>query len=572
MTKLCCDVCGGKIMMRAGGKSGACVLCATEYSIERMREMLNSNPMGIFNTNSNESDIEQLKKLCKRYISNFEYKSAYEISKRLISICPDDIYAKNMHNNLSDWINMTVDDGILIKYEGNSSIIKIPIGVTSIEEAVFSGNEHIKKLYTPETLIYIGKNAFKNCIKLEKVSMTDGIRSIGSSAFEKCTALKTVNLPESITYIGDKAFCETAIYKIEIPENIVYISDKILYGCKNLKSISIPANVVNIGSNAFTDCMSLSNVVIPSSVIYIGNRAFYNCQNISTIDLSFNTSYIGNEAFYNCTSISELELPVNLSGIGENTFAKCSSLENITIPENVTTIGINAFKDCCSLTQVHFENHTLRVDLDKTFVNTPFLWRVRGTIKGVCEDVDFVEIPFGVTEIGMCAFENHTKIRTVKIPDTVRVIGKSAFKGCKNLTNIVLPTNLLRIGANAFEDCERIFSITIPPNVTFIGESAFCGCTGIKSLRIPPQVSIIGSGAFAKCSQLENVRLENSDIEIDMGNIFDKTPFHHLYKRNKIQFEQRQKRMQQGICVECGGKFGGMFSKVCLQCGKVKDY
>ena len=38
--KICCDVCGGTLVVMAGGKGAVCKTCGMEHSIERVREML----------------------------------------------------------------------------------------------------------------------------------------------------------------------------------------------------------------------------------------------------------------------------------------------------------------------------------------------------------------------------------------------------------------------------------------------------------------------------------------------------------------------------------------------------
>ena len=48
-------------------------------------------------------------------------------------------------------------------------------------------------------------------------------------------------------------------------------------------------------------------------------------------------------------------------------------------------------------------------------------------------------------------------------------------------------------------------------------------------------------------------------------------------KEVQLQKEMEQKsiiekRRRQGLCLDCGGTFKGIFSKKCSQCGKHKDY
>ena len=76
------------------------------------------------------------------------------------------------------------DDGKLVKYTiGNETDITIP-----------------------ETVTYIGDNAFNGCGKLTSVTIPDSVTSIGWYAFQNCTELKEVSIPSSVTNMGSSAF------------------------------------------------------------------------------------------------------------------------------------------------------------------------------------------------------------------------------------------------------------------------------------------------------------------------------------------------------------------------------
>ena len=53
-------------------------------------------------------------------------------------------------------------------------------------------------------------------------------------------------------------------------------------------------------------------------------------------------------------------------------------------------------------------------------------------------DIQTMEIPDGVTEIDLFAFNGCTNLESVEIPDSVRRIGMNAFSNCKKLSKISL--------------------------------------------------------------------------------------------------------------------------------------
>ena len=61
----------------------------------------------------------------------------------------------------------------------------------------------------------------------------------------------------------------------------------------------------------------------------------------------------------------------------------------------------------------------------------------------------------------------------VDIPEGVTTIGVSAFSGCTGLTSISISECVTEIKPFAFFDCERITSVKIPDGVTEIGMYAF---------------------------------------------------------------------------------------------------
>ena len=71
----------------------------------------------------------------------------------------------------------------------------------------------------------IGKRAFRQCLNIESINLSNGIEYIDDSAFAYCNSLTSITLPSSLYEIGNSVF-----------EN-----------CVSLPSISLPNNVEKIG-------------------------------------------------------------------------------------------------------------------------------------------------------------------------------------------------------------------------------------------------------------------------------------------------------------------------------------
>ncbi len=108
----------------------------------------------------------------------------------------------------------------------------------------------IKKTVTIDGITYkitaIAPNAFKNCKKLEKVTIGTNVTTIGAKAFYKCTALTKITIPSKVSVIGKQAF----------------------YNCKSLRSITIKTTKLtskNVGSKAFKGIYSKATIEVPKS-------------------------------------------------------------------------------------------------------------------------------------------------------------------------------------------------------------------------------------------------------------------------------------------------------------------
>ena len=77
----------------------------------------------------------------------------------------------------------------------------------------------------------IGRKSFKDCKKLETVTLTPNVHKIGRAAFNGCTALKSVNGSENVDFVDENAFKE----------------------CTALRELHF-ASDCSIEKNAFRDC------------------------------------------------------------------------------------------------------------------------------------------------------------------------------------------------------------------------------------------------------------------------------------------------------------------------------
>lgn len=68
----------------------------------------------------------------------------------------------------------------------------------------------------------------------------------------------------------------------------------------------------------------------------------------------------------------------------------------------------------------------------------------------------------------------------------MKSIKTAAFKQCYELNSIELPDGLNEIGSRAFSHCEKLTSITIPESVTKVGTEVFYNNTNMSVIYCKP--------------------------------------------------------------------------------------
>lgn len=213
-------------------------------------------------------------------------------------------------------------EGIITEYAGNSQYLTIPdtimgITVIGIGNSVFFNSDIIMVKF-PDTLTYVGKEAFSMCFDLYSVN-SKNLKEVDNSSFSNCQLLEKFDFSE-LEKIGEYAFS----------------------GCYSLIEITIP-KALEIYDYAFSYCNYLKFVNLPlTKKLYYG--AFSDCTYLEYISMP-NLIEIEGEAFSWDNLLKKINFP-KLKEMPSNTIFKCSSIENIYIPNVTHIIGNNEFESC----------------------------------------------------------------------------------------------------------------------------------------------------------------------------------------------------------------------------------
>lgn len=413
--------------------------------------------------------------------------------------------------------------------------IIISESVNTIGEDAFYNCSSLKEISIGENVNAIGEDAFYNCSSLDKVIVNQNNANFSNdedgALFNKDKTkliyyptgknIESYTIPNTVQYIGKDAFAmNQAIKSIDIPESVKEIYSGVFQNCNNLQKINFlgNSNINIINEGVFFDCKNLISIQIPESVTEIKKSAFASCESLKEIKLPSGLKTISKNLFENCKNLEKIELPTTLEVIDSNAFNN-SGIKHIEIPQGTTTINNLAFYNSDLLTAVIPNTITTigghAFEGDKNLIVYGYNcdeakmaeWHTQEAIPGyaVCEGVninsaeddlaDYVEINKFVegtaTEIELlshiyglpvevldeASFKDNANIQKIKLPNTIKTMWDQVFFGCKSLNNVVLPKTIENIPDRAFANCPSLTKLVIRKGsaISSIGTDVFLG-------------------------------------------------------------------------------------------------
>ena len=209
------------------------------------------------------------------------------------------------------------------------------------------------KVYSPAADDYyyskvgIRDDAFVNSVRLEKVTLPNGIEQIGNRAFSGCTHLKDVDIPEKVN-IWFMAFQNCPLL------NDFYIEDKnsLDYICSNAFAGSIKRYFCGLDKwPLYESGQSIFESDYFDIFSFDGAVFFYNAWG-DRIDITLER-YPGG-----CDRIDYL-IPEGVTQVKQHVFAGCNNLRTIMFPKSCRSLKEHAVTDCPNLETLVFKSQSL---------------------------------------------------------------------------------------------------------------------------------------------------------------------------------------------------------------------
>jgi uncharacterized protein YjdB len=375
------------------------------------------------------------------------------------------------HNYISDGIFYDFDEYTGVLTLSGAGIIP-DMGEQGVDQPWFSYRDKIKSIIIEEGITGIGTsrmyfyeinntNSYTFAYThATSISLPNTLLSIGRFAFKGCSELKSVTFPQKLDFIGSSAFLE----------------------CSNLKSVTFSSPSAFTPDPPFPGCI-LSEVCNLYSEPYVYSDILF-----SGADLENATLIVPDEAvnrYRYSNKWNNFDWIISLSHYRGGQPYKPQGKPEKEIKNYFSLLGpvgdgVQFYYKYYSHDYVYYDYISYRV------------LSIFGNGTTMDMGVEAEKQPWNQYESK--GYVNN-KIVQINVDDGVTGLGRATF-GRIAAKTISLPSTLTSIGDGAFEYMDGLESITIPPNVTDIGISVFYGCNLRYLFNLSEEPQLIHKGTL----------------------------------------------------------------------------
>ena len=396
-------------------------------------------------------------------------------------------------------------------------------GIKSIGSGAFTDCSTLTSMYIPETVSWIGGQAFQGCTSLATITVNFWNPTIDSR--DNCNCIIRTSTNE--LWVG-------AIQSV-IPESVTSIRSYAFSGRYGIETINLPKDITSIGYVAFSGCPDVKKVIARMPQAFdVDQYTFNGIYDKATLYVpkGTKTDYQSKTGWGSFKEIVELD--ENDNPVEDETEFTAKTIEGVEMQFKV----LDATAKTCQAGLIINSSTSSSSD---ACVNTS----TTGTIT-IPSEVN----GYKVVRIAQSAFYGVTKATAIIIPNTVESIGKFAFAYCPSMQEFYLPASVTQLDNYALADatgrtvmrvdpanpvfdsrnnCNGIIETatnnlvagcvtTVIPNTVKSITNAFFSNNDVKTIHIPASVENINGQAFSYCYYLERLNVESGNPVFDSRN------------------------------------------------------
>ncbi|MBQ7775729.1 MAG: leucine-rich repeat domain-containing protein [Lachnospiraceae bacterium] len=363
------------------------------------------------------------------------------------------------------------------------------------------------------------------------VSVPATVEKIGRSAFEDNNKIEKITIPDSVTEIEEYAFwgCDN-LEKVVLGKGLYEVADFTFTACPNLKEVYIPDNIRRIGIMTFADCVSLQEISIPVSVTDIHETAF---DGVTDLDIQAELySYPYRYALARGEQLANAPFSplATEAPVVEATPEPVPVWTPAPTPTKTPVAGVimGSTSIVGNKAVVLMDNTTMEAsngaDIDVSIYQEKELEEVQildWTYYGD-KSLRKMELAEGTTEIGAFGFAR-SSLKSISLPQGLTKIEYAAFYHCDALDEIIIPNTVTRIEAKAFTFTpwlESFFDgsteLVGDSDFLIVGDGVLLAYRGAsEKVIIPEGVKHIAAEAFLNHEEIKEVQLPSTLLTLD---------------------------------------------------------